>query len=75
MSKGKRLKKTRKVDKANSDFFCQIFLGKDTEPITDELITQLVKEKGMSGEELKYLQKQGATYCRPRDSFLAGPEI
>ena len=75
MGKGRRLKTKRKTEEADRDLFCQIFLGQDNEPLTDELITKLAKEKRMSKEELKYLQEQGATYCRPRDSFLFPPEF
>ena len=75
MGKGRRLKTKRKTEEADRDLFCQIFLGQDNEPLTDELIIKLAKEKRMSIEELRHLQEQGVAYCRPRDSFLFPTEI
>ncbi len=86
MGKGRRLKnlkqngnpfkiiKNEKVD-TNSDSFNHIFLGRDNELLTDELISELVKKEGMSEKNLRYFQKQGAQYCRPRNSFIFPPEI
>jgi hypothetical protein len=53
----------------------QIFLGKDNEPLTDELIEELIKTQGIPENDLRELQKMGATYCRPHNSFFTPPEF
>jgi hypothetical protein len=52
----------------------QIFFGEGTEPITDELIKELV-EKGFPRNDLLYLKNEGAMYSRPRNSFIFPPEF
>lgn len=58
----------------SSDDFADIFLGENQIPLTDELIEKLVKEEGMSKDDLKYLQQEGAQYSITRKSFIFPPE-
>lgn len=59
------------MSKSKNDFE-RIFLGKDNEELTDELIKELVKTGEYSESDLKEFQEMGCTYCRPRKSFI-GP--
>ena len=49
----------------NSKDTKQIFLGQGSEPLTDELISELV-EKGMPKDDLLYLKEIGAQYNREK---------
>jgi hypothetical protein len=44
------------------------------EPITDELINELVK-KGWSGEDLKRQRNKGGKYSRTRNSIIYPPDF
>lgn len=57
-----------------SDLFKRAFLREGQEPLTDELIQELVKKYGMPEGDLRELQKMGATYCRERNSFHTIPQ-
>jgi hypothetical protein len=48
-------------------------LGDGAEPVTDELINELV-DNGWSEVELRRYQQEGAIYSRPRNSMLYPPE-
>ena len=73
VSKNRR-KKPKKQKKQKNQMtpknFIEIFLGENEVPLTDELIDQLVKEKGMDREELIYLRDEGAKYSSKRKSFV-----
>ena len=64
----------REFDNSSNNDIADIFLGQNQVPLTDELITRLVKEKGMDKEDLLYMQKEGAQYSITRDSFIFPPE-
>ncbi len=73
MGKGKRLKLKRKQE---AESVSKIMItGQGLEPLTDELIERLSKEKGMPIADLKDLQKDGYQYSPSRGSFFAPPEI
>ena len=55
--------------------FERVFLGKGSEPLTDELISELVKTEGIPENDLKELQKLGAVYHRDKKSFTLPPEF
>lgn len=72
MGKGKRIKKQKaktKIKKRTSLF------DNGLEPITDELIEKLNKEKGMPINDLKQFQKEGAKYSTFRGSFFFPPKL
>lgn len=48
----------------------RVFGGKDNEPITDELIKELVSSTKFEEKDLRWFQEEGYTYCRPRNSFI-----
>jgi hypothetical protein len=50
------------------------FFGEGLEPITDELINELVK-KGWSGEDLKRQRNKGGKYSRTRNSIIYPPDF
>jgi hypothetical protein len=50
----------------------QIFLGEGWEVLTDELINQLVSD-GWDRAGLIEHQREGAYYCRPRNSIIYSP--
>lgn len=58
----------------DSDLFKRAFLREGQEPITDDLIKELVKKHGMPEGDLRELQKMGATYCREKNSFHTIPK-
>lgn len=49
--------------------------GHDLEPITNNLIKKLTKEKGIPIQDLISLQKQGVKYCVSRNSFFFPSEL
>ena len=49
--------------------------GHGLEPITNDLIKKLIKEKGIPKRDLKNLQKQGAKYSVTRNSFFFPSEL
>lgn len=51
----------------------RIFGGRDNEPITEELIKELLSSTEFTEKEMRFFQKQGCTYCRPRNSFVGAP--
>jgi len=50
--------------------FRQVFLGEGLEPLTNELIDELVRVQKMPKKDLLKFQKQGAQYSRPRNSIV-----
>jgi hypothetical protein len=73
MSHKRRVKvKVRGVKNISQDReIQQIFFGADSEPLTEELIQELIA-KGWPEEDLRVLAGEGQTYCRPRNSLM-GP--
>ena len=65
--------KKRKRAKLSKDFR-HLFSRDGTEPITDELINELVG-KGWSMDELKAQRNKGGRYSRVRDSIIYPPEF
>lgn len=51
----------------------QIFLGEGLEPLTDELIIELVEFQKMPEKDLLEFRKLGAQYSRPRNSIVFPP--
>lgn len=48
----------------------RLFGGKDNEPITEELIKELVLTGEFEEKDLRWFQEEGYTYCRPSNSFI-----
>lgn len=48
----------------------RVFGGKDNEPITEELIKELVLTGEFEEKDLRWFQEEGYTYCRPSNSFI-----
>ena len=65
--------KKKKREKLSKDFK-HLFSRDGTEPITDELINELV-EKGWSGEDLKKNRNKGGKYSRTRNSIIYPPDF
>jgi len=51
----------------------QLFLGEGTEPLTNELIEELVL-KGWKKSDLLYHRQRGGMYSRPRNTVFYPPE-
>ena len=47
----------------------RLFGGKDNEPITEELIKELVLTGEFEEKDLRWFQEEGYTYCRPSNRF------
>jgi hypothetical protein len=62
-------KMSQMPQQSSGDGFDQIFLGQGTEPLTDELIRELVA-KGWQEQELRSMKETGAMYSRPRNSLI-----
>ena len=45
------------------------------QPLTDELIIDLIKQNAWNEDQLTKLQSQGAMYCKERNSFFVTVEI
>ncbi len=73
MVKGFPGKLKKKNSKKLPKEFRELFLGDGAEPVTDELINELV-DNGWSEVELRRYQQEGAIYSRPRNSMLYPPE-
>lgn len=58
----------RPVDGLDADIR-QIFLGEGSEPLTDELIDELVSG-GWEREGIEYARDNGGAYSRPRHSLI-----
>lgn len=56
------------------DEIARIFFGKDNEPITEEIIAELVAQ-GMPEADIRQMAKDGFMYCRPRNSFISPPHF
>jgi hypothetical protein len=65
--------KKRKTKKLFKDLK-HIFFGEGTEPITDELINELLT-KGWSKKDLVSYRNNGGQYSRPRNSIIYPPEF
>lgn len=50
----------------------RIFGGRDNELITEDLIKELLSSTDFTEEDLRWFQKEGYQYCRPRKSFIGG---
>ena len=48
----------------------QVFLGEGLEPLTDDLINELVEIQRMPKKDLLEFRKKGAQYSRPRNSIV-----
>lgn len=48
----------------------QVFLGEGLEPLTDDLINELVEIQRMPKKDLFEFRKKGAQYSRPRNSIV-----
>ena len=52
----------------------RIFCGRDNELITEDLIQELLAspDYDFTEEDLRFFQKEGYSFCRPRKSFIGG---
>ncbi|NOT49429.1 MAG: hypothetical protein HOP17_17020 [Acidobacteria bacterium] len=48
----------------------RVFRGKDNLPLTEDLILELVRDKGMKESDVRDAAAMGALYCPPRNSFI-----
>jgi hypothetical protein len=55
----------------------RIFGGRDNEIITEELIKEILlsPENVFTEDDLRFFQKEGYKYCRPRKSFIGGHSV
>ncbi len=70
----KHVFQSQNEQEAVSNNVADIFLGQNQIPVTDELIDQLVKDKGWNRDDLIQFKKDGAQYSVSRDSFIYPPE-
>jgi hypothetical protein len=61
-------------DLAEDDVSRHVFLGEGNEPLTEDLIKELV-QKGWPEADLREFARGGAEYCRPRKSIVYPPEF
>ena len=48
----------------------RLFGGKENLPLTEDLITELIRDKGMKESDVREFAAAGALYCPPRNSFI-----
>ena len=53
-----------------NDDLDRLFGGKDNLPLTEDLISELIRDKGMKESDVRELAAAGALYCPPRNSFI-----
>jgi hypothetical protein len=67
-----QMQKRGGVKPMSKESISQIFGGEGTEPITEDLIAELVG-KGWAEDDLRKGLSMGAMYSRPRNSLLMPP--